>query len=71
MLFEKLTHIDDLMEDCNISSALAMEILQSCTKQNCLSILPFYYECLEVNSTVLKLNERTLQNTGIVYVLVW
>ena len=25
-------HIDDLMQDCSISSALAMEILQSCTK---------------------------------------
>ena len=24
--------IDDLMQDCSISSALAMEMLQSCTK---------------------------------------
>ena len=26
------SYIDDLLQDCSISSALAMEILQSCTK---------------------------------------
>ena len=27
-----MVHIDGLVQDCSISSALAMEILQSCTK---------------------------------------
>ena len=27
-----MLHIDGLVEDCSISSALAVEILQSCTK---------------------------------------
>ena len=29
---KEITHIDGLVEDCSISSALAVEILQSCTK---------------------------------------
>ena len=32
MLYVKLLHIDGLVEDCGNSSALAMELLQSCTK---------------------------------------
>ena len=28
----KMVYIDGLVQDCSISSALAMEILQSCTK---------------------------------------
>ena len=34
----KKTYIDGLVQDCSISSALAMEILQSCTKPSILSI---------------------------------
>ena len=29
---QQLVHIDGLMQDCSYSSALAMELLQSCTK---------------------------------------
>ena len=32
------THIDGLMQNCNIPSALAMEMLQSCTKLSILSL---------------------------------
>ena len=32
MTGSQFVHIDGLMQDCSISSALAMEILQSCTK---------------------------------------
>ena len=31
-------HIDSLVQDCSISSALAMEILQYCTKPSVLSL---------------------------------
>ena len=32
MQVSRVSHIDGLVQDCSISSALAMEILQSCTK---------------------------------------
>ena len=38
-------HIDGLIQDCSISSALAMEILQSCTVPSTLpgrTVLPYY-----------------------------
>ena len=36
-------HIDHLVQDCSISSALAMEILQSCTKSsNDLTVIIFF-----------------------------
>ena len=39
-------HLDDLLQDCSISSALAMEILQSCTKP---SIWSFRFQCCMEN----------------------
>ena len=41
-----LTHIDDSVQDCSISSALAMEILQSCTEPCSLWIC--HYELLYI-----------------------
>ena len=35
---EQRNHIDCLVEDCSNSSALAMELLQSCTKPSTLAI---------------------------------
>ena len=40
-IFYHTSHIDGLVQDCSNSSALAMELLQSCTKP---SILLFYTE---------------------------
>ena len=34
-------YIDGLVQDCNISSVLAMEILQSCTKPSIYELLGF------------------------------
>ena len=40
-LFVIKVYIDGLVQDCNISSALTMEILQSCTKPSILtSVFP-------------------------------
>ena len=39
MLFSlRCVHIDGLVQDCSISSALAMEILQSCTKPSTIAL---------------------------------
>ena len=35
----KLTHMDGLVRDCGIPNALAMEMLQSCTKPSICSML--------------------------------
>ena len=37
-LIQVMHHIDGLVQDCSISSALAMELLQSCTKPSILGI---------------------------------
>ena len=44
----KSLHIDGLVQDCSNSSALALELLQSCTKpsiyKNCSSADPVYMQ---------------------------
>ena len=47
-------HIDDLMQDCSFSSALAMELLQSCTKPSTYTVdtIIFITCIINLNMTV-------------------
>ena len=40
LIVENIEHIDGLVQDCSNSSALAMELLQSCTKPSILGHWP-------------------------------
>ena len=43
-------YIDDLVQDCSISSALAMRILQSCTKPSTLHMRVYVCVCFPVHT---------------------
>ena len=54
-------HIDSLVQDCSNSSALTMEILQSCSKP---SLWAKFYKCWNKRLTATLLTQKYLIRTG-------